>query len=232
MKPKFIEPQVNTVGLIGHWKLYEGTVFDYSLNGRAGTLTGTLPTYRFPGVDLPGTDEYIKVDDDTAFSPILTPFTISAWVKADVAANFMIASKGVINTKGEWWFYFGAGAQQSVVFIDETGNPPIADCYIGRFDSNAISADIWYHVAVTYSGGTTSAAVKLYRGGVQVDDSNLQNNQGNFESVRNDTADVYIGRYDSSYANGKIDDPMIFNTEKSAAEIKSIYEVTRGRYGA
>jgi hypothetical protein len=95
-----------------------------------------------------------------------------------------------------------------------------------------MTANVWTHVVATYDGGTTSAGVKLYEDGAKVDDTNLQNNQGNFVQVRNDTADVYLGKYGAVYSNGQIDDVMIFSLEKSAEEIKSIYETTRWRYNA
>lgn len=228
MKPKFIEPQVNTVGLIGHWKLYEGTVFDYSLNGRAGTLTGTSPTYQYPGVDLPGADEHITIDDDIAFSPILSPLTVSAWVNMDDATDFVIASKYVTGDTTREWVLQTQNADLLLFLVyDETNDKSVA-----RYYNSALTnfQGTWIHVVGTYSGGTTDASVKVYFNGTQIDDTDL--GAAVFVSCRNTAAIVDIGNLDGNYANGKIDDVMIFNVEKSAAEIKSIYEVTRGRYGA
>lgn len=234
MRMRFIQPQVSTKGLIGHWKLHEGTAFDYSIGGKTGTESGTTYFYDYPGIDLAGADEHIIVSDHADFSPVLTAFSVSGWINMDTGAtaNFIVASKGVLNTKGEWLFYSNAASKIALLIIDETGNPPVADCYIGRYYNTALSANTWYHVACTYSGGTTSAGIKVYLDGTRVDDTNGQNNQANFVQVRNDTADVHIGRYGAFYSNGTIDDVMIFNVEKSAAEIKSIYEVTRRRYNA
>ncbi len=61
MKTAFLQPQINTAGLVGHWKLWDGTAFDYSLNGSLGTLQDST-VYRFPGVELEGTDDYISID--------------------------------------------------------------------------------------------------------------------------------------------------------------------------
>lgn len=226
MKARFLRPQVNTVGLIGHWKL-DGSGFDYSLNGRAGTLTGTLPTYQYPGVDLPGTDEYIAVDDDTAFSPILSPLSISAWVNMDSATNFVIVSKyNTAATTREWLFYCQAADKLLLQVWDET-----TDKHVTRTYNTALSTGKWLHVAAVYDGtvAVTTTVIKLYLNGVRVDDTD--SSDGPITSCRNTAVAVAFGLADGVYANGKVDDVMIFNLEKSAAEIKSIYEVTRRRYG-
>lgn len=229
---RYLQPQVSTVGLIAHYKLWAGPtttgkVFDYSLRGHGGTLQGTSPTFKYPGIDLPGTNEYIEITNHVDFSPILTPFSISVWVYMHSATNFMIISKGVIDTKGEWWFYTGAGDQLGFIVMDEDQ----ATCYIGRYYSNALSANVWMNFVATYGGGTTSASIKLYSNGTRIDDNDLQNNQGNFVTLRNDTVAVWIGRYSTFYADGLIDNVMFFNKELLATEAKSIYEVTRQRYG-
>ncbi len=51
------------------------------------------------------------------------------------------------------------------------------------------------------------------------------------DSVSRNAFDLDIGRVTAAYFDGLIDDVMIFNVVKTAAEIKSIYEVTRQRYG-
>lgn len=223
---RYLQPNLDTRGLICRLKLYEGTAFDYSLNGNDGTLTGTTLTYTWPGLDLAGVNEHIVVDDDAAFTPALTPLTISAWVNMDDATSFEIASKGVLGADGEWRFSGSATDKLTFIAIDE--NQVL--CWIGKSYSVALSQNVWLNVAATYSGGTTSASAKLYLNGVQVDDGNAENNQGNFVTIQNDTGDVHIGRHDAAYANGQVDDVMIFTAEKTAAQIKSIYEVTRGRY--
>lgn len=227
MEAQFLMPQVDTAGLIARWKLYEGTAFDYSLNGRVGTLIGTSPTYTFPGVNLPGTDEHITIDDDIAFSPILTPLSISAWCNMDDATNFTAISKFVTGDTTREWVLATLGDDKLLFQVfDETNDKNIVRSY-----NTAITSfqGEWIHLAGTYSGGTTDAALKVYLNGSQVDDTD--GGSGDFISCRNTAAIVDIGNLNGNFANGKIDDVMIFNVEKSATESKSIYEVTRRRYG-
>ncbi|KKK51709.1 hypothetical protein LCGC14_3112220, partial [marine sediment metagenome] len=53
---------------------------------------------------------------------------------------------------------------------------------------------------------------------------------GNFISVENLLQPVWIGRYDTKYANGLFDNVMFFNVELSVIEVKNIYELSRWRY--
>lgn len=231
MKSRFYEQQVNTAGLIGHYKIWEGTAFDYSLNGNDGTVTGTAPTFQYPGIDLVGNDEHITVSDSVELSPVSTPFSISAWVNMDDATNFVIASKFVTgDTTREWGFYTQAADLFLLQIYDET-----QDKYIMGFYNSALTGfqGTWIHLAGVWDGNLvvpTFADISLYLNGTSVTVSDADD--AGFVSCRNTAAIVDIGNLDGSFANGKIDDLMIFNIEKSAAEIKSIYEVTRGRYGA
>lgn len=230
LNPEILQPQVNTVGLIAHYKLYEGTAFDYSLNGNDGTVTGTAPTFQFPGIDLPGADEHITVNDATIFSPLANPLSISAWVKMDTAVNFVIASKFVTgDTTREWLLYSQAGRLLVMQIYDETNDKNITRAYN---TSLASLEDTWIHVAGVWNGNLTvpvDTDISLYLNCVKVDD--LSAGSGNFVQCRNTAAIVDIGHVDANFANGIIDDLMIFNVEKAAAEIKSIYSQTRGRYG-
>lgn len=221
-----IQPQVNTAGLIGHWKLHEGSAFDYSLRGHNGTLTGTTLTYRYPGLDLEGADEHIVIADHADFTPALTPFSISAWVYMHSSSIFYIVTKGVTGTDGEWRFSTDANRKLTMFLYDESKLKSISRLY----NISLLSYENqWIHVVGTYDGSALHTGIKLYLNGVRVDDTS--GTDSGFVSVENLTHAVWIGRYSTSYANGLIDDLMIFNVEKSAAEVKSIYETTRGRYG-
>lgn len=90
-------PQVNTVGLIAHYKLWDGLmsiglgkVFDYACHGHDGTIQdgadGSLvPT--FPGFYFDGADDYIEIADHANFTPggadLVTNGNFAAWVADD-----------------------------------------------------------------------------------------------------------------------------------------------------
>ncbi len=82
IKPELLVPQVNTVGLVAHYKLWAGLttagdVFDYSLNGNTGTVTGTDITPVYPGFSFNGTDDFIDVGNQGG-----TIMTMAMWVNA------------------------------------------------------------------------------------------------------------------------------------------------------
>lgn len=231
MKPIFLPPRIRTgPNTALYLKLYDGTVFDYSLNNHPGALKGTA-AFRYPGVILDGDSDYIEVDDHADFTPALSALSISAWIKMDNATNFAIASKGVIDTDGEWLFYAGASDLLGFILIDESVSKLGADCYIGRYYDSALSASSWIHVVATYDGGTTSASVKLYINGVRVDDNDFESEAGNFVSAEDLNHAIWIGRYDTAYADGIIDDVLIYKKDLTAAEVLDIFNQSKHRYG-
>ena len=81
MEPKHIKPQPSTVGLVAHYKLWDGftsgvTVFDYSLGGLTGTATNS-PTQQYPGFSfVAGSSQFIDIGTGpTSVSTVLL------WVK-------------------------------------------------------------------------------------------------------------------------------------------------------
>ena len=224
---RYLQPQVSTKGLLAHWKLRDGSAFDYSLNNHHGTLKGTA-AYKYPGVDLDGNSDYIEVADHVDFTPILTPFSISMWAYMHSATYFVWASKWDVGANQEWCMFTGTQKRIHIRMYDDSEN-----AYVGRQYNTSLASyeNQWTHFIVTYDGGTLSSGIKIYLNGNRVDDTDSESNPGLFVAVENLNHDVWIGRYSDKYSNGLIDDVMIFNVKKSAAEIKSIYEVTRQRYG-
>lgn len=233
---RYLEPRPRTGSdTVLHLKPFAGlvttsTLFDYSLNAHPGTLKATA-ALKFPGCDLDGDSDYIEVADHADFSPILTPFSISAWVYMHDATSFVIAEKGGYNTHGEWLFWLNADDKIQFRQFDES----VDNCYIGRKYGTALTSyeNYWIHLLVTSDGGLLSSGIIIYFNGGKIDDANQQLNQGSFEGVENLGHAVWIGRSITAgkYANGLIDETIIYKKELSATEVRSIYEVTRSRYG-
>jgi len=213
---RYIRPQVNTVGLVGHYKLWAGLtsaalVFDYSLNGNDGVVSGSDIEPVYPGFSFNNSDDLINCGNDSSLQ-FSTTFSVSAWINATSLTNFdSIVTKtdaGFNNGWSVYWnsnvirFVINAGANIATVAFTETG--------------------VWHHVAVTYDGAT----MRIYLDGVAGTPKSFAG------SVTDNTNDVQIGlRAGGSAWDGKIGEVMIFNVDKAAAEIKSIYEITRWRYG-
>lgn len=228
-------PQVNSVGLIAHYKMWDGLmttgkIFDYSLNGHGGTLVDTdtpitlVPTY--PGFYFDNTNDYISIVDHADFTPILTPFSISAWINANNTVDFGISIKGIQGIDAEWAFALGNDEKLTWYLYKQSTAKHIITKY-----NTALTAykDTWIHVVATYDGGTLAAGLGIYLNGIRVDDT--PSASGGFTGVEAGGYDPrlgFVGPVD--YAGGLIDDVMFFNIELTAIEVRNIYEVTRWRY--
>ncbi|KKM88447.1 hypothetical protein LCGC14_1258650 [marine sediment metagenome] len=190
IKPELLVPQVNTVGLVAHYKLWAGLttageVFDYSLGGATGTVTGTdiAPTY--PGFSFNGTDDFIDVGNQGGAIK-----TIGLWM---LSPNVTLVSY-LIDLNGTGYITID-GAE-----VDPSGFAA-SKIYVDGVEAVAVTNDTWHLVGLTIGAAETAS-------------------------------DLDIGRVEGlGLFTGKIGDVMLFDRVLSAADMKSIYEVTRGRYG-
>ncbi len=244
-KPKYLEPRPRTGSdTVLHLKPWAGLtsaakLFDYSLNGHIGTVTGTSPTFQYPGIDFPGTDEYVDTGD-TFQSTFQDSFSISAWIKPTdgqpPSAGFIVGVATtleedcvwmVLNTTGSFTFQYSSNGNRGRLFVNG-GNPLLSN-----------GQETWHHlVMVVDSTIRAIGGVKAYFDSVlqplgalsKGDTTNVVS--ADFRSTINLIigAEDFVGTVQNFY-DGLIDDVMIFSKALSAAESKNIYEVTRRRYG-
>jgi len=184
-------------------------------------LTTSTAEFINGSFEFNGTSDYVAVPDDDDFTPAGTPFSISAWLKMDNSTSFMIASKGVLDTDGEWLFWLTGSDRLFCRLLDES----VTNCYIGRSSSVVLTSyeNQWVHVVLTYDGGTVSSGAKLHFNGIRTDDADNESNPGSFVSVENLNHDLWIGRYSNSYANGTIDNVYFFAAELTQDEVNILY---------
>jgi len=231
---RYLQPQINTSGLVAHWKLWDGfagyetgnQVFDYSLNANLGSTTmidyGSYPGYLF----VDGSE--IFCGDGTTIANIFDGGgSFSGWLKPldqgqnnggrvfDKSTNISVGSVLYCNasdtvltftqvtdgTPGTWTFP-----------VDMTNGP-------------------WQHVVLTYDADATANNPIVYVNGesVAVTETSAPNDVRTSDAA----AHMYIGTRSAGGRswNGKMDDLMFFNRILSATEVKSIFSVSRGRYG-
>ncbi len=228
------------IGVIAHYRMNDNaassTVIDQTGNhngtykdssGNISTSTGSSAGKVATGLDFDGTDEYVEIADHADFSPILTPFSISAWVYMHTATYFVWASKWQVGSNQEWLIFTGTQKKIHFRMYDDSEN-----AYIGRACNTSLASyeNQWTHFVATYDGSTSSSGIRIYLNGNQVDDADSKS--GNFISVENLTAPVYIGRYDTKYSNGLIDNVIFYNRVLSAREVYRqyhLYKTSRGR---
>lgn len=225
--------------LIAHYKMNDKLATDVILdetgshNGAVKDATGTA-TSAFHSVDgkinraqdQDGTDDYIEIPDHDDFTPVLTPFSISAWVYMHDATNFIVASKGVFNTDAEWVFLISSDDKVYYLHYDES----VANCYIGRGYNTTLTSyeNTWNYLVATFDGGATTLSFKIYLNAARVDDVDNTLNAGSFVAVENLAHAVWVGRRNIDYANGLIDNVMFFSTELSQDDVTALYNDGHG----
>jgi len=222
--------------LIAHYKMNDNLATDVILdatgnhNGAVKDVGGTA-TSTFHSVagkinkaqDFDGTDDYIEIADHVDFTPALTPFSISAWVYMHSYAYFIPVSKWQAGSNQEWLLYTGTQKKIHFHMYDDSES-----AYIGRLYNTSLASyeNQWTHFVATYDGGILSSGIKIYLNGNRVDDTDSES--GSFISVENLTAPVYIGRYDTKYANGLIDNVMFFGAELTPDEVHILFNAGSG----
>lgn len=218
MKAAFLQPQINTVGLVGHWKLWDGTAFDYSLNGSLGTLQENA-TYGFPGIELDGTNDYISIDAQSQIDITTAPLSIFAWIKLTDTYGGYIISKNLD----------AANNNQYGLVVNSVGFGNKFNAYLeGEIkaesaEDSILIQQLWYFIGFTWDGTN----VKCFVNGSQ------SGSTGTYSGNLTTRANCAIGKRapNNILFGGLIDNVMMFNTVKTTEEAKSIYETTRGRYG-
>jgi hypothetical protein len=235
--------QVRPTALVGHWSASlddDGagttTATDLSGNGHNGTKNGGLTEVSDPsfnGVrawDMDGTDDYISIPDDDAFSfgngTTDSPFSISTWVYVHTFDPVItpLVSKNSDFNRGEWYFSISNTQALQLTLID--------DSLLGRCwrvgSGKTLSTNEWIHVVVTYDGSGSSTGIKFYVNGEEV--SSLDNSNGSYVAMENLSDAVQIGRRDTGYElDGKVDDTRIYNALLSVDEIQALAANRVGR---
>jgi len=205
-----------------------GKVFDASGRRHDGTLKGNI-SWVGGGLNFPGADgDYVEIAHHPDFSFNGTPFTFSVWVYRDDISFFPIFRKGVIGTDCEFCLSIPIDGTIDFSLYDKDDQTK----FIGRTtfhitDPVVLSVSQWYHVVITYDGGLLCSGFKIYVDGVG-SDKNDNKSQFDFVATAGSHA-VWIGRGDTTtqsvYANGRINNMMMWNRELMAGEARRLNEL-------
>ncbi len=223
------EMVTNSIGPISHWAFDSGTgtiAFD-SIGNNDGVITGTSwESGGLSGSALEftwGTNDHVDAGDDESLN-LDEDFTIAMWVKRSSLSQM----GNVID--------FGTGestsayASQFLIDIDNSDNGNLLifmmgdSTYSGFYHVNAganIPDTEWHHIAVTFSGATST---------VYVDgDPESVVTQANSSRISSGVDECYIGARTNGNAafNGLIDEVSIYNRALSPQEIPRFQGVTQ-----
>ena len=224
MKQRFVQQQVPTKDMVAYYKLWyglttAGEVFDYSLNGNLGTVTGAVPAY--PGFLFDASDDEINCGSDSSIDNLFAGGgTFACWLLSSGRGE---NNAGKVVDKSQWVLF--SVTDTTTLEFDQafTGD--------GGEWTFSITAGVWQHVAIVYNNNLGANDPTVYIDGVSVSVSEGQA-PGSDTATSDAAADLIIGDAANSLASwdGKIGDTMLFSVALSAAEAKSIFEITRERY--
>jgi hypothetical protein len=172
-------------------------------------------------VSFDGINDFINLGDgaDLSFGDDTNdfPFTFSAWVNADDLSDFPIIAKGVYNSTAEYsWMFNGSDQLRLEIYDDSNSTYESA-----RTDALTSFQGKWTHCVVTYDGrGGTSAnqGIALYINGLA--QSLTLAGAGTYGAMKDKGADAYIGRNNTTYGDGKINNVKIFNTALTQDQVR------------
>jgi hypothetical protein len=150
MKEKHRHPQFSTKGLVAHYKLQAGLtstseIFDYSLNGNTGTLSGTDIAPAYPGFSFNGTDDKITTASGSA-----TIRTVLAWIKPTSIAG----TDNIVTLNGAESLRVVAGTLTEVAF------PGSQVLYVDGIAGVGITTD-WHLAGITVSENVDGSTLQI-----------------------------------------------------------------------
>jgi hypothetical protein len=208
------------------------TVYDeYGTNTGAavnGVLFGSAYGTRDEGGDLDGSNDYIgfglAVDDTLGAG-----FTIAGWLKRDSInrVDTIMSNYNGNNATTSLRDGIAASVQPDnkvyVYLVDSGGGN-----YKGRYTTDTLASNTWYHVTVTWGGSFTSTNFSLYIDGQKKDTTTSE--AGTVNSFDHSDRPMEIGRelgqsgY-TGYFDGSVDEVGIWSRALSSNEVFNLYNI-------
>lgn len=198
------------------------------------TLTADGTTWsQITGRTFDGATDYIDAGDQAELS--FTdgagndePFSIEAWINRATLNTFdCIASKRDDLTDIEYAFD-GTDTGKYQIRLYNTG----AAAYITKVANDAISADTWYHVVMTYDGSEAHTGLLLYQDGQLVAATGTLN--GAYTGMSNTVASVKIGALNAGGADnnfdGRIGEVRFYGSALTPSQVLANYNATKWKY--
>ncbi len=232
---------ISSLSPISWYKLNAQDTFDgtnWTINDYAGSNDGTsngmtsanlvqsnlqhTSGYSPYALDLDGINDYLDCGDSNTFTfgngTTDSPFSISAWINMDDATRFRVVSKAGSNGN-EYFLTNGGDDKLNFILYDTSGVGDIR----AKYDTALTSYQgQWIHVVGTYSGVNRQNGIELYLNGSLLTTLKVLNSP--YTAMNNTTQPFEIGRSaSSSYANGKVSNVSVFNTELTSTQVTEIY---------
>ena len=213
-------------GLVGHWRLDDGTgstmAADSSGRGNNGTLhgldvNGAWVAGRSLGALQTAHVGWVQVPMSPSIDAVVDRVTVSAWVYQETPImdpdNFGTALSRQIGTSQDQYYHLSIFGGRPTLFITtEVG-------YVAPGAPDTVAMNTWIHLAGTYDGATA----RLYVNGSEIANQPLT---GTFAQ---DTTAVILGGNGNDASGvptelfpGRIDELMLFSRALSGDEIAQL----------
>lgn len=195
-------------------------VYDFSGIGNNGTVSGGAlwnssgGYYGDGAFEFDGVNGLITISGATSNSLFeslsTTSYTFSLWTKIENAVTSNVAgdAQAIIGTSTKPYIYLKLrNSQYQLRYIDDNDD---------KTASTSQTAGEWVHLVGVFD--VPNKKVKLYKNGNLVSTQTLSNE---FEDLN--SSSFYLGRTDSSYFNGTLDEFIVWDEAKSDDEIFNIH---------
>ncbi len=216
-------------GLISYWRL-DNSLLDSigSNNGTASGIGGYDPGIIGLGYRFNATSDYISVPDSDTLSfgnnTVDVPFSFSFWINpgAVIGVQYLF-SKRDASTNDEYQFILINNTVVIALFSQGS-----AAVLLHRISGLTVSASVWNHVVITYSGNSNVNGTKIYINGVLSTGDITSGTAGVYVAMKNGTNLLAINSQSWSLGNGAMvglmDEIGIWKSrELSAANVTSLY---------
>lgn len=228
---RLTSPTGTDTGLKGYWSfngkdMTSTSAYDRSGAGNTGTLTlgpSVTPGKIGQALSFDGSDDYVAL---ASSAPLVSQsaVTVSAWIKPTVLSEFGGIVSKYLGIGDDITFNLGGAcctnASSALAVSVRNGS----DTY-GYTSAGVISTGTWTFVTAVFDGSLSgnSNRLKIYTNGNQ---QTLSFN-GTIPATTSSGGSTYIGRADTSYFNGAIDEVRIYTRALSVTEIKALYNASR-----
>lgn len=189
------------------------TWYDISGNSNDGTLVNG-PVYKGDSFTFDGANDYVSVSQSATIPYAASARTLNLW--------FYTNSTSWANDVNTLFFY-GSGVTRQSFGLDMSTYPNIQ--FFAWADdltwATTYSQVGWKNLCITYDGATS---VKIYENGVLTQTKTLGG------VLNTTTSEINIGRYSSSYYDGRVSVCQLYNRVLSDSEVLQNYNDIKGRY--
>jgi len=166
-----------------------------------------------------GNSEYLSIADNASLS-ITGDLSFACWYKfesSSTTAYCVIMSKTAASPNTGYAIRF-AGDSDILEFFGSTNGTSNADIYATT--SWLPTEGIWYHIGVVYDASAQEC--KFYLNGAQLG-ATVTGLTGT--AMYDNAAAFYLGRENTRYSDGLMQDAVLWNAELTAAEVLTLYEL-------